>query len=150
MGSKNTRLVGHAVAAYYTAGASLTTSAAIESTVQAGEAQSETLKTQAKAEEFNAKNREIDRKRNLIRALSLQNVRGATSGVFGGVGSSQAAMMQEDIGRFELDQSTDVHSTTQRTSQLRANAKTARTSSLLSSASEAYKYKKRSDKRGTL
>jgi len=150
MGSKNVRLVGHAVAAYYTGGASLVASAAVESNIQAGEAKAAELKTQAKAEEFNAKNREIDRKRNLIRVLSLQNVRSAASGVRGGVGSSQDALMREDISRYELDTTTDLATTTQRISQLRDNARTAKTSSLISAASEGYSAYSRATKRGKL
>ena len=148
-GADGTATAGTAAAT--TTGTSLlygATALSAVSSLHAGAAQASNLKQQAQVEEFNAKNREIDRKRNLIRALSLQNVRGATSGTYGGKGSSQDALMREDISRFELDQATDAATTTQRTTQLRENANIAQASSLLSAASEGITAYSRSKKRG--
>ena len=120
------------------------------STIRAGRAQAAEYKTQARAEEFNAKNREIDRKRNLIRSLATQNVRQGASGISGGVGSSSQAIQLEDIGAANLDQTVDTGVTSSRVSQLQANASTAKTSSLLSAASGAAASYSRYKKRGEL
>lgn len=126
------------------------TLASIGSTVAAGEAQSRDIKIQAKAEEFNARNREIERKRNLVRSLALQNVRAGASGITSGFGSSAQAIQLEDISRFELDQSSDAFSTTQRVNQLKQNASNATTFSLLSAGGEAARFGLRAAKRGTV
>ena len=133
-----------------TAGQFLSFMATAYSTVQTGRVQSATFKQQAKAEETNARTREIERKRNLIKSLAMQNVKGAASGVTMGTGSSAQAIQMEDISRKELDTLTDVARTEQRTSQLESNARTARRMSLLSAAGEGARTYKRSKKRGTI
>ena len=142
--NKNVRLVGHAVAAYYTGGASLAASAYVEQGIQ----QKADYKEQAEAEQFNAKNREIDRKRNLLKALAWQNVKGGSSGTFGGKGSSQDAMMREDISLKGFDTTLDRGRTSQRVSGLNQRGDSAMTGSLISAASEGYSSYSRSKKRG--
>jgi len=122
----------------------------ILSTIAGGQADATNYKEQAKAEQFNARNREIDRKRNLVRTLALQNVRQGTSGITSGIGSSAQAVQLEDISRGELDQATDLYSTNQRVNQLKQNASNASTFSLLSAAGEAARFGRRQTKRGSL
>ncbi len=128
----------------------ISTIASVGSTLFGGQAEAKDYKIQAKAEENNARNREIERKRNLIRSLALQNVRAGASGITSGVGSSAQAIQMEDISRFNLDQSTDAAATGQRVSQLRQNASNATTFSLLSAGSEAVKFGRRQAKRGSV
>jgi len=144
--NKNVRLIGHAVAAYYTGGASLTASAYIEQGIQ----QKADYKEQAEAEQFNAKNREIDRKRNLLKALAWQNVKGASSGTFGGKGSSQDAMMREDISLKGFDTITDRGRTSQRVSGLQQRGQSAQTGSLINAASAGSESYQRSNRRGSV
>jgi len=120
------------------------------STIESGKAESRNLQIQAKAEETNARTREIERKRNLVRSLAMQNVRAGASGVTAGTGSSAQAIQLEDISRFELDELTDKAATEQRVSQLQANARTARRSSLISAGAEVGGAYQRSKKRGKL
>ena len=122
----------------------------IASTLAGGRAEAQNLKVEAKAEEFNARNREIERKRNLIRSLALQNVRAGASGITSGFGSSAQAIQLEDITRFELDQSVDAFSTTQRVNQLKQNASNATNFSLLSAGGEAARFGLRAARRGTV
>ena len=115
--------------------------------VESANIQGQNMEAQGRTEGTNARNREIERKRNLMSALALQNVRAGASGITSGTGSSAQAIMREDISRKELDTATDVGRTEQRTSQLQQNISTTKTSSLLSAASEvaggAYRTKKR-------
>jgi len=120
----------------------------VATTLQQGAAQAKGLQIQAKAEETNARTREIERKRNLIASLAMQNVKAGASGITAGTGSSAQAIQLEDISRFELDELTDKAATEQRVSQLQANARTARTSSLISAGAEVGGAYVRSKKRG--
>jgi len=120
----------------------------IGSTIAGGKAESDQLKFQAQTEKFNATNREIERKRNLIRALATQNVRGAAGGI--GTGGSLAAIQASSVRDFELDQSTDKAGTDARVTQLRQNASNASTFSLLSAAGTAVDSFDRSKKRGSV
>ena len=115
--------------------------------IQEGKAQAANMKTKAKAEQFNSRNREIDRKRNLIRSLAMQNVRGGASGV--GLGGSTQNMMLESINLKEGDTISDNGSTSQRVNQLKQNASNASTFSLLSAAGDGISYAKRQMDRGT-
>ena len=126
------------------------TGLSIASTLSAGETDAVDYKTQAKAEQFNARSREIDRKRNLIRSLALQNVRAGASGITSGPGSSAQAIMMEDVSRSGLDEATAAAGTSMRVSQLKQNAKSAKQFSLLSAAGEAVRYGKRVKKRGSI
>ncbi|MCK5236087.1 MAG: hypothetical protein KAR06_03795 [Deltaproteobacteria bacterium] len=128
----------------------LTLAATTYTTVQSGKIESANLKMQAKAEETNARTREIERKRNLIKSLAMQNVRGAASGVTAGTGSSAQAIQREDISRKELDTLTDVARTEQRASQLRENAAVTKRTSLLSAAGEGARSYGRAKQRGKL
>jgi len=122
----------------------------VGATLYSGVAQSRAYKVQAKAEETNARTREIERKRNLIRSLAMQNVKAGASGFTSGTGSSAQAIQLEDISRFELDELTDKAATEQRVSQLQANARTARRSSLISAGAEIGTARVRTLKRGKL
>jgi hypothetical protein len=113
-----------------------------------GVQKSEQLKSQAKDEQFASRNREIERKRNLIASLASQNVRGGASGVTGGVGSSFEAIRKGDLENFELDQFMDKESTAMRNDQLQQNAKTAIATSLLSAGAEAAGSSRRTKRRG--
>jgi len=124
--------------------------ASIASRLFQGEAESANLETQAKDEQFNARNRQIERKRNLVRALALQNVRTGASGFTFEKGSSAAAIQFEDIERFELDQSTDALNTANRIDQLKQNASNATKFSLLSAGGEAARFVSRTTARGTV
>lgn len=104
--------------------------------VAGGMERSKDLKTQAKAEEFNSRNRQIERKKNLIQALAMQNVKAGASGISGGVGSSQEAIAKADIASSKVDSALDIGSTSQRVSQLKVNASNASTFSLLSAGAE--------------
>ena len=124
--------------------------AAVYSQFRGAQVQQESLDIQAKAEQSSAKNREIDRKRNLLRALAIQNVKAGASGVTGGAGSSTQAMMQEDIRSASFDAVLDTGATSQRVSQLKQNAKNIAEYSLLSAAGEGYGLYRRTKKRGEL
>ena len=115
-----------------------------------GAARSESYSAQAKAEEFNSRNRQIERKRNLIQALSMQNVKAGASGISGGVGSSQQAIAQEDIRLERVDSALDIGATSQRVRQLQVNASNASTYNLLSAGAEVAGGVSRSRKRGSL
>lgn len=117
--------------------------------VESANIQEQNLQNEARAEETNSRNREIERKRNLIKSLAMQNVRAGASGITSGTGSSAQAIMLEDISRKDLDTSSDVGRTDQRVSQLQKNAKAGKRSSLLSAGSEVVKGAYRTKKRGS-
>jgi hypothetical protein len=116
---------------------------------ESGEAEKEQYETQARAEESNAKTREIERKRNLVRALSAGNVKAGASGVSGGIGSSQDALMRSDIRKESLDEVVDAGATSERITQLSSNAKSARNYSLLSAGAGFAEGAAREFRRGT-
>ncbi len=120
----------------------------VATTVQQGQVAKANFKVQAAAEETNARTREIERKRNLMRSLAMQNVRAGASGVTAGTGSSAQAVQLEDISRVELDQLTAKANTEQRVNQLQSNARTAVSSSLLSAGGEIAGQYVRNKKRG--
>jgi hypothetical protein len=119
-------------------------------TYQAGEMEAEQYETQARAEESNAKTREIERKRSLVRALAAGNVKAGAAGVSGGVGSSQEALMKADIRRESLDEVVDAGATSDRISQLSSNASAARNYSLLSAGAGLAGGAAREFKRGSI
>lgn len=121
----------------------------IVSLIQGGKAESRNMAAQAKSEKFNAKNREIERKRNLVDALAMQNVMRGASGITGGVGSSAEAVMKEDVRREKYDTSVDAQGTSMRTTQLMRNASNARKFSLLSAAGEGFTAYGRYQRRGS-
>lgn len=125
------------------------TAATAYTTVESGKVQKTNLENQARAEETNAKSAEIERKRRLVQSLALSNVKAGASGVTSGTGSSAQAIQLEDISRKGLDTALAASNVSQRTSMLRANAKTAQTSSLLSATSEVAGAVGRYKKRGT-
>lgn len=119
-------------------------------TYRQGQQKAVDLKVQAKAEESNAKNREIERKRNLMNALSLQAVHGGVSGISGGIGSSQEALFKEEVRREEFDTVMDKAGTSMRTDQLKANAKNAKQMSLITIGSSAMETHTTNKRRGEL
>ena len=112
------------------------TSVSVYSAVESGNVQKENLAIAGRAEETNAKNAEIERKRRLVQSLSLANVKAGASGITSGTGSSAQALQLEDISRKDLDTQTAQSNLSQRKTMLRSNAKTAETSSLLSASGE--------------
>jgi len=138
-------VVATAAATYY---GGPSAGAAVYSSFQASATQAENIKVKARAEQTSSKNREIERKRNLLRALALQNVRTGMSGLTAGIGSSAQAVTNEDISNERFDSLLDTSATSQRVSQLQQNAKNISTYSLLSAAGEAYGSYSRKKKRG--
>jgi len=125
----------------------LSTAFSVGSRIYGGIQESKQLKAQANVEKFNARTREIGRKRNLVRSLALQNVRAGAGGI--APDGSVAAIQQEDLSRFELDQAIDTAGTGQRVSQLQQNAGYATNFSLLSAAGEGFGAYRRTQQRGT-
>jgi len=122
----------------------IATVASIGGTLLSGRAESQQIKSQAKVERFNATNREIERKQNLARALAIQNVkRGA-----GGAPGAADAFTGELASQSSFAQTIDDAGTNFRQGQLRANARDATTSSLLSAGSEVFKFGSRRARRG--
>lgn len=109
-------------------------------------------KAQAKdvgrAEAANAKTREIERKRNLIRSLAERSVTAGASGITAGAGSSAQALAMEDVSRKGLDTAIDRSVTSRRISQLQQNAKNQAKLTLLSAGAETAATIGRAKKRG--
>lgn len=102
----------------------------------------ETLK-QAKAEEISAAQRQIERRRNLLRSLSSQNAAAGAAGV--GLEGSTSAIAKADIRDATNDLLIDDSNSDQRISSLRSQASNARRlgnaqfgSSLLKAGSDFY------------
>lgn len=92
---------------------------------QAGQVQSDALKAQAREERDAAREREVERKRRLISALSSQSaMRGAQGGDIG-VGSLRA-VAQSDIKTAERDSLYDARRTSARRRSLLTSASAAR------------------------
>lgn len=117
---------------------------AAKSANDAGKAQAQQFKQEALQEGDAAREREIERKRNLLRAISSQNASAAAGGAqFSG---SILAAAERDIQQSRGDSLLDSVNTGRKTRMLEASAKEARragraqaTTSLLSSASGAAK-----------
>lgn len=110
----------------------------------AGIIQSNELKAQARVEGDAAKGREIDRRRNLIRALASQNASAGSAGVE--LGGSIGGIIQTDIRNNQQDLLTDAAGTSARQRDLAIGAKNARSqgnlgavTSLLDTAGSAIK-----------
>jgi len=101
-----------------------------------------------RAEAANAKTREIERKRNLIRSLAERSVRAGASGITSGIGSSAQALMLEDVSRKGLDTAIDKSITSRRISQIQQNASNQATFSLLSAGADIAGTVSRTKKRG--
>lgn len=117
------------------------------STIAQGQAQKQQYEAQAKIERFNATTREIERKKNLIRSLSLSNVRMGAGGI--GTGGSAQNLALEDIRAADLDQSIDATGTRMKTGQLSTNASNAQTFSLLSAGADIGESVLRKKRRGS-
>ncbi len=117
---------------------------------KSSEDQAVDLKKKSKAEEANAKTREIERKRELVRALAAGNVGEGASGTTGGFGSSNLALMMSDIRKEGLDESVDVGATNQRITQLKSNADAVQDYAVLSAAGTIAGGAKRYKKRGSV
>lgn len=103
-----------------------------------------------RAEAANAKTREIERKRNLIRSLAERSVTAGASGITSGIGSSAQALAMEDISKKGLDTAIDRSITGRRVSQLQQNARNQATLSLLSAGAETAATIGRAKKRGEI
>lgn len=73
------------------------------SSIQAGKAQEAQYKAQAKREELSAREKELDRRRNLVRAMASQNAARAAQGISASQGSA-GAMFRADTRDFERAQ----------------------------------------------
>lgn len=91
----------------------------------AGKAQEIQFKEQAKQEEVGAKDREIERRRSLIEAISTQNAEAGAVGDSINVGSRRAIAL-EDIRRSRLDNLTDRAVTGRNTLNLRSQGRFAK------------------------
>lgn len=111
---------------------------------QAGLAASADARAQAKTETVNAQQREIDRRRDLIRALSSQNASAGAGGVE--TSGSVGAIMRQDINNAQNDLLFDSVNTQSRQRVLRSRASNAvktgnasAATSLLDTAGKLYK-----------
>jgi hypothetical protein len=101
--------------------------------VKSGIEQKKMYAMQARQEQFAAREREIQRRRNLVEALASQNAAAAARGIT--PGGSVRTLMQADIGQFSRDQRVDQLGTAGKVSQIKQAGRNAMTSSLLSAAS---------------
>jgi len=103
------------------------------SQVNASKAQEIQYKEQAKDEQSNARDREIERKRRLVSALSSQAAAAGQMGVDQTVGSRKAISM-EDVRQGGYDSQTDSARTNRRALLLRKAGRDARTAGNLQAA----------------
>lgn len=96
---------------------------AIESR-NAGIAQANQYKSQIRTEQDAAKQREIDRRRDLMRALSSQNARAGTLGIE--TGGSIGGIMATDVKEAQMDLATNSANVSARKRDLLAAASNAR------------------------
>lgn len=113
-------------------------------TAKAGKIQAADLKVQARTEESAARQREIDRRRSLLRALASQNAAAGAAGIE--TGGSFGAIVQRNIADNANDLLVDNANTQARQQALAArasnavkSANTAAAASLLDTASNTYK-----------
>lgn len=100
--------------------------------VRAGQMQEIQYKQQVEQEKIAARDRELQRKNRLLASLATQSaVRGAQGVAMEG---SPASMMRSDIGRFEMDQLTDIAGTKMRTTAALQSGKYARQTGYMSAA----------------
>lgn len=93
--------------------------------IRAGQAESVALKEKATQEQDSARDREIQRRRQLIRTLASQNAIAGASGVDPTAGSMQAIALR-DIRDAETESIMDRSVTGRRTALLRMQAKQAK------------------------
>ena len=82
------------------------TGVSIYSAIAQGEAADNAAKTKADQEEFAAKDREITRRKQLLKAMASQNAMSAAGGVRAYEGS-QLNMLKSDMGNYAYDASMD-------------------------------------------
>lgn len=111
--------------------AGISTAGSMLMQVQAGNAQKAAYEQQAQQEEFEAKDREVQRRKRLIASLASQNAARGASGVRAFEGSP-AAMMQNDMKEFEYDQKMAAANTAMSTSSLLTSGQHAQQSGYMS------------------
>jgi hypothetical protein len=84
----------------------VSTGVSIYSAIAQGEAADNAAKTKADQEEFAAKDREITRRKQLLKAMASQNAMSAAGGVRAYEGS-QLNMLKSDMGNYAYDASMD-------------------------------------------
>ena len=82
------------------------TAVSVYSQVEQGEAADNAAKAKADQEEFAAKDREITRRKQLLKAMASQNAMSAAGGVRAYEGS-QLNMLKTDMGAYSYDASMD-------------------------------------------
>ena len=124
------------------------TGLSVASKLMGGQADKRQYEAQARTERFNATTREIDRKKNLIRALAIGNVKAGAGGT--GTGGSNLNVQMQDIHAAEQDQfQADVGSRVA-INTAHSNASNAQSFSLLSAAGDVGSSLLRSSRRGSL
>ena len=126
----------------------LSTGLSVFSTIAGGISKKKEYEAQAKTEKFNATTREIERKKNLIRSLSLSNVRMGAGGI--GTGGSAQNLALEDIRAAELDQATADVGTRVKIDTAVSNGRSAQTFSLLSAGADVGESLLRKKRRGSV
>jgi hypothetical protein len=102
----------------------LSGAAAVYSQKRAGALQAIAYKEQAKDEEFSARDREIERRQRLVRALASQNAEAGALGIDNT--GSRRAMVLDDVKRARFDDLTDRAMTTRRAASLKSAGREAR------------------------
>lgn len=101
------------------------------STLMSGKAQKDAYKREADQEKLNAKENELERRRNLLVALASQNATRAAQGISINSGSP-AAMMRSDVRASEYSGTVSNANSSYRIADAEAAGNNAMTSSLLS------------------
>jgi hypothetical protein len=134
-------------ASLFIALAAASSTVAAVSSVQAGNAQKAEFQRQAEQEKLAARDREIERKGRLLKALSSRNVAAATSG--GTLEGSPAALIKSDMRQYNLESLSSSAGSASTVSGLKAAGTNAQrlgyinaTSSLLDAGSSLAKLKK--------
>jgi len=113
------------VTAVYLGATILAGGVAARSAHNAGKATEIQYKEQAKQEEVSARDREIERRRRLVQALSSQNAEAGAAGIDPTTGSRRA-MTLEDARLAQMDSLTDRAMTNRRAINLRSAGRNAR------------------------
>ena len=125
------------------------TGLSILGTLQGAKAQKQQYMAQAKREELDARQREIDRRRNLMRALASQTAARSAQGVVGNQGSP-GAMLRADSQEAYFDQTIDNANAEYRIGGARGNAATASQMGTFDAATSLLDFASRTIRRGSL
>lgn len=118
-------------------------------TFQGAKAQKQQYMAQAKREEIEARQREIDRRQNLLRAIASQNAARGAQGIVGNQGSP-AAMLRTDEQASYFDSTVNAANAEYRTGTSRANAAIASRQGTFDAASSLLDFAGRTIRRGSL